>query len=611
MDYNCNNNYYVDENGERHTDIPMGTSPQAAYARTNLRLKNKVEQLENEMADVQEALTQTEGNVSSQLETALNTVTENLEEASDNIQASVTSALSGINARVDNIIAHNNDTEGNSELIDIRTSTNAVVYDSAGSAVRGQLVGLKNQIDTVLHRFCHVYNLLDIGYPLKNVGFKYGNPDNGGGMIIGGTKQIVIIPVTPGTTYYFTQLSSIYYQIALYNKEMGFISSLYSYHNNRGSWNNSWSVPDTCFYVAVVIDDDYKDTAFWGLLPDYTKWTEGYKYDTNSIERPAEKTNNHKLTTHSSTIAASGKIELDVSDIKQNYTFSFSAKIPDSFSSVKLGHGIDAAYSGMYAEVTAQEVKFYRYHSSDILVNTFTHGLDIQNFITVTVNILQDQSSEVIVTSSSGSYKCANKWQGSKGTIAAEVIGCSLTDCTLIYYCPDYDKKIWAFGDSYFYEYSSDRWPKIVIDNGFTGAMFDGYGGRTSVQALQSLNKCLSFGRPDTILWCMGMNDHDTASSVNANWKSTYDAVCSLCSDRKIRLVLCTIPSTPTINHSFKNDIIRNSGLDYIDIEDTLGVDENGNWYEGMLSGDNIHPTAKGSKVIAAKMMAAFLEMYK
>ena len=138
MNCNCNNNYYVDENGERHTDIPMGTSPQAAYARTNLRLKNKVEQLENEMADVQEALTQTEGNVSSQLETALNTVTENLEEASDNIQASVTSALSGINARVDNIIAHNNDTEGNTELIDIRTGTDGTVYANAGAAVRSQ-----------------------------------------------------------------------------------------------------------------------------------------------------------------------------------------------------------------------------------------------------------------------------------------------------------------------------------------------------------------------------------------------------------------------------------------------------------------------------------------
>ena len=101
----------------------MGTSPQAAYARTNLLLRNKVNQLENEMAGVQEALTQTEGNVSSQLETALNTVTENLEEASDNIQASVTSALSGINARVDNIIAHNNDTEGNSAALLCSTSS--------------------------------------------------------------------------------------------------------------------------------------------------------------------------------------------------------------------------------------------------------------------------------------------------------------------------------------------------------------------------------------------------------------------------------------------------------------------------------------------------------
>ena len=113
-------------------------------------------------------------------------------------------AYAATNARIDSIITHNNDTEGNSELIDIRTSTNAVVYDSAGSAVRGQLVGLKNQIDTVLHRFYHVYNLLDIGYPLKNVGFKYGNPDDGNGLIVTGSKTIVIFPVTPGTTYYLT-----------------------------------------------------------------------------------------------------------------------------------------------------------------------------------------------------------------------------------------------------------------------------------------------------------------------------------------------------------------------------------------------------------------------
>ena len=144
MDCNCNNNYYVDENGERHTDIPMGTSPQAAYARTNLRLKNKVEQLENEMADVQEALTQTEDNVNQSMESLSDSIHQDLDEMSENIETGVNTALSGINARVDNIIAHNNDTEGNTELVDIRTGVDGTVYASAGSAVRTQISVLNN-----------------------------------------------------------------------------------------------------------------------------------------------------------------------------------------------------------------------------------------------------------------------------------------------------------------------------------------------------------------------------------------------------------------------------------------------------------------------------------
>ena len=44
-----------------------------------------------------------------------------------------------INARVDNIIAHNNDTEGNTELVDIRTDIRGNVHDSAGTAVREQI----------------------------------------------------------------------------------------------------------------------------------------------------------------------------------------------------------------------------------------------------------------------------------------------------------------------------------------------------------------------------------------------------------------------------------------------------------------------------------------
>lgn len=49
------------------------------------------------------------------------------------------------NARVDNIIAHNNDTNGNTELMDVRYGADGKTYASAGEAVRQQLQQLSNK----------------------------------------------------------------------------------------------------------------------------------------------------------------------------------------------------------------------------------------------------------------------------------------------------------------------------------------------------------------------------------------------------------------------------------------------------------------------------------
>lgn len=47
-------------------------------------------------------------------------------------------------SRVDNIIAHNNDTDGNTELVDLRLDTDGKTHNSAGSAVRTQFNNILN-----------------------------------------------------------------------------------------------------------------------------------------------------------------------------------------------------------------------------------------------------------------------------------------------------------------------------------------------------------------------------------------------------------------------------------------------------------------------------------
>lgn len=50
---------------------------------------------------------------------------------------------STINARIDNIIAQTNKTDGNSELIDLRVSADGKIYNSAGTAVRNEMIILR------------------------------------------------------------------------------------------------------------------------------------------------------------------------------------------------------------------------------------------------------------------------------------------------------------------------------------------------------------------------------------------------------------------------------------------------------------------------------------
>ena len=81
-----------------------------AYEQTNQRVDTLEQSIQNDFAGVRQEITETANEVESRIGNEMEV-----------LNGRLTSDISSVDGRIDNIIAHNSDTEGNSELIDIRT----------------------------------------------------------------------------------------------------------------------------------------------------------------------------------------------------------------------------------------------------------------------------------------------------------------------------------------------------------------------------------------------------------------------------------------------------------------------------------------------------------
>ncbi len=99
------------------------------------------------------------------------------------------------------------------------------------------------------------------------------------------------------------------------------------------------------------------------------------------------------------------------------------------------------------------------------------------------------------------------------------------------------------------------------------------------------------------------MNDVENGA-MNSTWKSCVDSFLATCDEKGIEPILCTIPSTSTMSNAYKNAYVRSSGRRYVDIDKAVGADVSVNWYSGLQSGDHVHPSPTGAKVIAVRMIA-------
>ena len=93
--------------------------------------------------------------------------------------------------RIDNLVANNNPTDGNSELLDIRVGADGKTYSSAGEAVRGQFE------DTHISSK-DLYYPIELPTPILGaMGIRYNDPN-------GSVGYRTEIPVKPGETYMVT-----------------------------------------------------------------------------------------------------------------------------------------------------------------------------------------------------------------------------------------------------------------------------------------------------------------------------------------------------------------------------------------------------------------------
>lgn len=288
--------------------------------------------------------------------------------------------------------------------------------------------------------------------------------------------------------------------------------------------------------------------------------------------------------------------------IKKRLIMSFSASIT-SFSSILIGKGLNQ-YRGDYLKIDSTNIIQLHYESSESEKEKVVHGLSINTFIKI--SLLSDNSGYlyVILQSKNGTFKYVFKSWAYEANYSAFVksIGSTLTDLKFNAGSQDFKLPVWAFGDSYF-GVSTNRWPGAIRDFGFFNFLIDGLAGQSSNGAYNDLVKCLQFGTPKYLLWCLGMNDADSA------FKTIFNKVKVLCETKGITLIAATIPTVPNRPKEIISQYVKDSGLRYIDFYKAMGANSQGAWYEGYLSSDNVHPTELGAKVLAMQVLIDFPEL--
>jgi hypothetical protein len=406
-----------------------------------------------------------------------------------------------------------------------------------------------------------------------------------------------IIPVAPNSRYTF-----VISNIILLDAEKKPIQT-------GGGWdyeavtscNSGNAVYFAVTYRLSYVPADGYAISKGGVL-DYGAYSSGYYAKAYIAERSTVKR-------VSGAVASGGSLSaLGKTAVKDGQEIVFKGKF-SSFNKIIIAFSA----SGSTNAVSVDSTNLIVDNNSNSTI-TEAHGLSIANEITILLEIKKSQMF-VSITSMGVTFKYNCFWNQTGGVpseCVATATDMAFSNAELSVNYSSAKRSIWYFGDSYAQFGTDTRIPYYMVEYGFDeNVLFNAVSGGTSYGANQSFNTLLSYGTPTFAIIATGMNNGSDADANTpaASWLVEEQAFIETCEMNGITPILCTVPSVPGISHEGKNAWVRASGKRFVDFAGAVGATPAGEWYTGMLSSDNVHPSTIGGNALFTQLIADLPEV--
>lgn len=416
----------------------------------------------------------------------------------------------------------------------------------------------------------------------------------------------------------FSGLTSNKYvsSIAYYDENKKYLSSIIAPVSGGGLYSGEIAAsayPEGAVYAIAVADQRYTETDFRYVPAPFFF----VRYPVDKIQEEIDAVKNNvigiseklKVSQKTDSINQASFVQgniltlEEIPDARNYYTIGLSLNIT-TMGKLSIYNEKTNIYSRGWLDIDAENITE---HTASETLRTISHGLTLTD--TLSVRIVVDVSTVTITVSNSEGQQFSTilgDWRARKGpNFNLENVEGIYSNVLFSFGGTWFRKPVLFFGDSY-----ADYWPPRLYEKGIKNFAVDAYSGRNSTNAIVSFKRELLYSIPKKVVWMMGMNDIDPDDKANANWTDAYNELKTLCDQHGIALMLCTIPNTPTRLNSYKNEIVKTSGLPYIDMAAAVGATDSGSgWYAGLLGADNVHPTNEGAQVIMNAIAAGTPEI--